>query len=286
MKLGFKLNKFFQNKTNIFIVILIIIGILVGGYALAKKYIPTTTKTETTENPVTEETNTVKNIGLDELATALTGEPKSYVNKTVSISAIPANVDADGNFLEYTREGEDGTSLYIVCYVLSDNLRTQLKEAEKEQEITVEGTVVSYDETHYAVMVSKLTAKKHEVSYSVRTEKEDDDKKKYTLQADGADATSFTGLCKVLISDLNESEDWYFFTNGVLDTKTTGLYQKEDTLVYVAGGKVDSSRSGIVTGTDGVKYLVLSGKVATDYTGKYINHAGEVVDIEKGVVKE
>lgn len=290
MKLRFKLNRFFQNKTNVFIVVLVVFGIVIAGYGLIKKYMkppnPTPEKVSSIEKTASATAaSEVTTISSDELATALTKNSKQYLNKKVSISAIQANINPEGRFLELKGNSENGTAVWIECYVMEDALRQQLRDLDPTAGITLEGTVVSSDPTHYAIMVSKLTGKKHEVAYSVRVESQPNNGKKYILQADGKDDPSFTGLCNVLMTDFNPSEDWYFFNGGVLDTVATGLYKKEDTLVYVTGGKQNMSFNGIAAGSDGNNYLVINGAVATDYSGKYMNADGTTVSVINGTVQ-
>ncbi len=89
-----------------------------------------------------------------------------------------------------------------------------------------------------------------------------------TVTVDGGQIdTKLNGLHK------DSSGNWYYYTNGIIDTSKNGLFQNTYGWWYVKAGKIDFTYTGMAQNSYGWWY-VKAGKVDMTYTGLATNNYG------------
>lgn len=278
MKKGWKIEKFFSDhkKAIIPIAIVLVLAILVG--VLYKGgYLKTGSKDSASEDAAT-------SITLQDMADAL---PDNLEVTNVSFTGTPSEVNTEkGNYFAFTATNRNSISVTVDCYTIDDDIRSQVMTADTGKEWTIEGTVVGHNGSHIAILVTKLTAEKHQTEYTVQavTENEGTEEAwtKYVLYADGTEASDFTGICNVCINDPDGNKDDFFFENGVYNGEANLVTEYAGDICYVSGGRVDTDFAGLADYA-GTKYLFHHGRADLTYTGWYETD-GTVYTVEKGVV--
>lgn len=97
-------------------------------------------------------------------------------------------------------------------------------------------------------------------------------------------ATSFTGAMKCTIEDYSSKEQYYYFTNGYLDTKFKGLapIYTDETWIYIEKGHINTNFSGLVSYNHYLR-VIKDGYYYKSYTGK-IELPNATTDVVEGAV--
>lgn len=71
---------------------------------------------------------------------------------------------------------------------------------------------------------------------------------------------TFSGLKKIVIPEVSEKSDYYYFSNGVWDQSVKGLLENGEEIVYVRKGQIDRDFSGTLE-QKGFQWTVTEGIV-------------------------
>ncbi len=278
MKKGWKVEKFFSDhkKVIIPIAIILVLAILIG--ALYKGgYLKTGSKETSAEE-------TAASVTIQDMADAL---PDNLEVTGVTFAGTPSEVNTEkGNYFAFVVTNRNSVEVKVDCFVIDEDIWSKVMAADSAQEWKVEGTVVGHTGSHIAVLVESLEAKKKEIQYTTQavTENEGTEEAytKYVLYADGVEASDYTGICNVCITDPDGNKDDYFFENGVYKGDANLVTEYGGDICYVSGGRVDTDFSGLAE-YNGTQYLFHHGRADLTYTGWYETD-GTVYTIEKGVM--